>query len=59
MLVQRCTNMTLINLWLVWFGPRREDRLCAELMGVQAVAGLVGLAARHWMALWVFERDNL
>jgi len=51
--------MTLINLWLVWFGPRREDRLCAELMGVQAVAGLVGLAARHWMALWVFERDNL
>jgi len=45
--VLRCTNMTLINLWLVWRGPLREDRLCAELTAVQVVFGLMGLWVRH------------
>jgi len=57
--VTRCTNMTLINLWLVWFGPKREDRLCAELMVFQMVLGLLGLWVRHRLALLVFTSDNL
>jgi len=57
--VTRCTNMTLINLWLVWFGPRREDRLCLELMVFQMCLGLVGLWVRHRLALVVFTSDNL
>jgi UDP-N-acetylglucosamine--dolichyl-phosphate N-acetylglucosaminephosphotransferase len=57
--VLRCTNMTLINLWLVWRGPLREDRLCAELTALQVVVGLAGLWVRHRLALWVFPIDNL
>ena len=56
--VLRTTNMTLLNLWLVWFGPMREDRLCCSLVGMQAVVGVVGLVVRHRMAVWVFGRDN-
>lgn len=56
--VLRCTNFTLINLWLVWFGPMREDRLALGLLGAQAVLGVLGLLVRHKLALVVFPRDN-
>ncbi|TLS29696.1 hypothetical protein PpBr36_01077 [Pyricularia pennisetigena] len=52
------TNMTIINLWLVWRGPLAERRLAAELTIVQAVAGLFGLFVRHRLALVVFKEDN-
>ena len=56
--VLRTTNMTLLNLWLVWFGPMREDRLCWGLTAMQVIVGLLGLIVRHKMAGWVFGRDN-
>ena len=56
--VLRTTNLTLLNLWLVWFGPMREDRLCWSIVGMQSVVGLLGLVVRHKMASWVFGRDN-
>ena len=56
--ILRCTNMTLLNLWLVWFGPMREDQLCWGLIGMQSMVGIVGLVARHKMAGWVFGSDN-
>ncbi|QIX00712.1 hypothetical protein AMS68_006229 [Peltaster fructicola] len=34
--VTSTTNLTLINLWLVWRGPLREDRLSGELLLLQA-----------------------
>ncbi|KAF1983318.1 UDP-GlcNAc-1-phosphate transferase [Aulographum hederae CBS 113979] len=52
------TNFTIINLWLVWFGPMREDKLCISLTVFQACCGLVGLFIRHRLALWVFTQDN-
>ncbi|EHA54727.1 hypothetical protein MCOR27_009614 [Pyricularia oryzae] len=52
------TNMTIINLWLVWRGPLTERRLATELTVVQAVAGLFGLFVRHRLALVVFKEDN-
>lgn len=52
------SNMTIINLWLVWRGPMREDRLAMELTAVQAVVGLLGLVVRHRLALLVFKEDN-
>lgn len=57
--VVRCTNLTLLNLWLVWFGPMREDRLAMSLGAAQVVVGLAGLAVRHRLALLVFPVDNL
>ncbi|KAF2395701.1 UDP-GlcNAc-1-phosphate transferase [Trichodelitschia bisporula] len=57
--VVECSNMTLINLWLVWFGPMREDRLCMGLMAFQFACGVAGLFVRHRLALLVFTQDNL
>ncbi|KAH8804885.1 UDP-N-acetylglucosamine-1-P transferase [Xylogone sp. PMI_703] len=53
------TNLTLLNLWLVWFGPKREDRLALEIVVMQIVVGLLGLFARHRLALFIFKSDNL
>jgi UDP-N-acetylglucosamine--dolichyl-phosphate N-acetylglucosaminephosphotransferase len=53
------SNLTLINLWLVWFGPMREDKLAMGLLAFQFVIGAFGLFARHRMALLIFTADNL
>lgn len=53
------TNMTMLNLWLVWRGPLREDRLAIELLVMQAVIGAFGLFVRHKAALLIFTADNL
>jgi len=56
--ITETTNLTLLNLWLVWFGPKREDRLAIEISGMQVLVGLLGLFVRHNFALWIFESDN-
>lgn len=57
--VMETTNMTILNLWLVWRGPLREDRLANELVVMQTVLGLAGLFVRHKAALLIFTADNL
>jgi len=52
------SNFTILNLWLVWRGPLREDRLAAEITALQALSGLFGLFVRHRLALLVFKEDN-
>jgi len=53
------SNFTILNLWLVWFGPKREDRLALEILAMQTAVGLFGLFVRHNFALLIFESDNL
>ena len=57
--IEESTNLTILNLWLVWFGPRREDRLATEIVAMQVLCGLLGLFVRHRLALWIFKSDNL
>ncbi|RHZ44475.1 UDP-N-acetylglucosamine--dolichyl-phosphate N-acetylglucosaminephosphotransferase [Aspergillus thermomutatus] len=52
------TNLTILNLWLVWMGPMREDRLAWHMVIVQTVCGVLGLLVRHRLALLVFQQDN-
>ncbi|KAH7136438.1 glycosyl transferase family 4-domain-containing protein [Dactylonectria macrodidyma] len=52
------SNFTILNLWLVWRGPLREDRLATEVTLLQLVVGLFGLFVRHRLALLVFKEDN-
>ena len=52
------TNFTILNLWLVWFGPMREDRLGIGILVMQTVCGILGLFVRHELALLVFRQDN-
>jgi len=56
--VVESTNLTILNLWLVWFGPMREDRLAIGILAMQIACGLLGLVVRHRLALWVFREDN-
>lgn len=52
------TNLTVLNLWLTWFGPMREDRLSTSILIMQTLSGLLGLFVRHKLALLVFREDN-
>ncbi|KAF2864487.1 hypothetical protein K470DRAFT_208579 [Piedraia hortae CBS 480.64] len=52
------SNLTLLNLWLVWRGPMREDRLATEILVAQAAIGLLALWARHYLAALLFTADN-
>ena len=54
----KSSNLTLLNIWLVWFGPMREDGLAIGLLSMQTVCGIIGLFVRHELALWVFRQDN-
>lgn len=52
------SNLTILNLWLVWFGPMREDHLAMQLLVMQTLCGILGLFIRHELALMVFRQDN-
>jgi UDP-N-acetylglucosamine--dolichyl-phosphate N-acetylglucosaminephosphotransferase len=52
------SNFTILNLWLVWRGPLREDRLALEILVMQTAVGLLGLWVRHSLALLLFTVDN-
>ncbi|KAI1412232.1 glycosyl transferase family 4-domain-containing protein [Hypoxylon sp. FL1857] len=57
--IEETSNFTILNLWLVWRGPMREDRLAKEITAMQALLGLFGLFVRHRLALLIFREDNL
>ncbi|RKU47498.1 tunicamycin resistance protein [Coniochaeta pulveracea] len=52
------SNFTILNLWLVWRGPLKEERLAVEITAMQMAVGLFGLFIRHRLALLVFKEDN-
>lgn len=54
-----CSNMTLINLTLLWFGPMREDKLCERIMWLQFIVGILALGLRHAIGNIIFGTDNL
>ncbi|KAL8723320.1 MAG: hypothetical protein Q9225_000372 [Loekoesia sp. 1 TL-2023] len=56
--IVQSTNFTILNLWLVWFGPQKEDRLAVGIVGGQLLLGVMGLFVRHKLALLVFREDN-
>ena len=56
--ISTTSNLTILNLWLVWFGPMREDRLAWQILSMQMLCGVLGLFVRHTMALWLFGIDN-
>ncbi|MCJ1307016.1 tunicamycin resistance protein [Agyrium rufum] len=52
------SNFTILNLWLVWFGPMREDHLAMSILAFQSICGVMALLVRHKLALLVFRQDN-
>ena len=52
------SDFTILNLWLVWREPLREDRLAVEVLIMQTICGLAGLWVRHSLALLLFSADN-
>ena len=53
-----CSNLTIINLALVIFGPMREDHLCMTLLFCQVICGVLGLFVRHRLAFLIYDRDS-
>ena len=53
-----CSNLTIINLALVIFGPMREDHLCMTLLFLQVMCGVLGLFIRHRLAFLIYDRDT-
>ena len=56
--ISESSNFTILNLWLVLFGPVKEDRLAIHIVVLQALCGALGLLVRHKLALWLFRQDN-
>ncbi|KAJ5753618.1 uncharacterized protein N7511_007771 [Penicillium nucicola] len=56
--ITESSNLTILNLWLVWMGPMREDTLAWHMVAVQTFCGMLGLFVRHRLALLVFHHDN-
>lgn len=54
----KSSNMTIINLVIIWFGPKREDRLCELILLLQFLIGLLMLVLRHTVAPMLFGFDN-
>ena len=54
-----CSNMTIINLMLVWFGPMREDKLCNLILAFQFAIGVCAIVLRHCIGSILFGHDNL
>ncbi|KHJ33208.1 putative udp-n-acetyl-glucosamine-1-p transferase [Erysiphe necator] len=57
--ITESSNLTLLNLWLVIFGPQKENKLAMQILVFQLFLGLLGLFVRHNCALLIFESDNL
>ncbi|CDO95643.1 unnamed protein product [Kluyveromyces dobzhanskii CBS 2104] len=57
--VLSCSNMTLINLMIVWFGPMREDKLCYSILALQFFIGVSAICLRHLIGSLLFGNDNL
>lgn len=54
----KSSNLTLINLVIIWFGPRNEGELCTLIMQLQFAVGFAMLILRHTLAPTVFGFDN-
>ncbi|KAI1172705.1 glycosyl transferase family 4-domain-containing protein [Nemania sp. FL0916] len=57
--IEETSNFTILNLWLFWRGPMREDQLTTEITIMQTAVGLFGLFVRYRLALLIFREDNL
>lgn len=56
--IVKSSNLTLINLVIIWFGPRNEGKLCTLIMQLQFAVGLLMLILRHTLAPTIFGFDN-
>jgi len=56
--IVKSSNMTLINLVIIWFGPKREDVLCEIIMLLQFLVGFSMLVLRHSVIPILFGFDN-
>lgn len=49
-----CSNLTLINLWLYWFGPMTESRLTFHLLMLQCACSLVAFGIRYGLSQMLY-----
>jgi len=56
--ITSCTNLTILNLILVHFGPMHESTLCASLAGIQVLSSLAAFTVRYGIGSLVYGGDR-
>lgn len=56
--ITKISNFTLINLVIIWFGPKVEGDLCSIILKLQFLVGFLMLILRHTLAPYIFGFDN-
>jgi UDP-N-acetylglucosamine--dolichyl-phosphate N-acetylglucosaminephosphotransferase len=56
--IQTCSNLTILNLLLVLFGPMREDRVTTVMMGLQVICSALAFAIRYGLGAWFYEGED-
>ncbi|TFK52268.1 N-acetylglucosaminephosphotransferase [Heliocybe sulcata] len=56
--VLECTNLTILNVFLVRLGPMNEKRLVQVLMGTQVAGSVTAFVVRYGLAGLVYDGDR-
>ncbi|KAL0057140.1 tunicamycin resistance protein [Marasmius tenuissimus] len=56
--ITETTNLTILNVLLVRFGPMREDRLVKVVVAVQIVGSVIAFLVRYGLASLVYDGDR-
>uniref|UniRef100_T1JPR7 UDP-N-acetylglucosamine--dolichyl-phosphate N-acetylglucosaminephosphotransferase n=1 Tax=Tetranychus urticae TaxID=32264 RepID=T1JPR7_TETUR len=49
-----CTNFTLINLVILWFGPKREDAVVRILLFIQIACSAIAFFLRYYIVQFIY-----
>ncbi|GAA5830370.1 hypothetical protein JCM3766R1_002695 [Sporobolomyces carnicolor] len=52
------TNLTILNLILLWRGKTREDVLCRYLISVQVCGSLIAFGIRYGLGSWIYNGEG-
>ena len=52
------TNLTIINVLLVTFGPMHEQMLCSLMAGVQVAGSVLAFGVRYGVGSWFYGGDR-
>ncbi|GAA6055728.1 hypothetical protein JCM3770_001039 [Rhodotorula araucariae] len=56
--VTACTNLTVLNLLLLWGGNVREDALARRLLALQVAGSVVAFTVRYGAGAWAYGQEG-
>ncbi|KZO93592.1 N-acetylglucosaminephosphotransferase [Calocera viscosa TUFC12733] len=56
--IKSCTNLTILNVLLIWFGPTTEEALVVRVMLTQCAGSALAFFVRYGVAGFVYDGDR-